>query len=51
MLGLTQDGLGNVVGVHWTTVSRWERETVTIPAPTAKLLELLAASHTRKRRK
>ena len=41
-------GLGKLVGVHWTTVSRWERETVTIPEPTAKLLRLLSASRTKK---
>jgi len=42
-LGFTQEGLAKVLGVHPMTVSRWERGTVNIPEPPAKLLRLLAA--------
>ena len=40
-LGLTQTALAARVSVHPITVSRWERDRVRIPAPTAKLLHLL----------
>ncbi len=41
-LGLKQTELAARVGVHPITVSRWERERVRVPEPTAKLLRLLA---------
>lgn len=42
-LGLKQTELAARVGVHPITVSRWERDRVHVPEPTAKLLRLLAA--------
>jgi DNA-binding transcriptional regulator YiaG len=48
-LGKTQAELGDLVGVHWVTVSRWERDVVTIPAPVEKLLRLLAAQSPKRR--
>jgi transcriptional regulator with XRE-family HTH domain len=48
-LGLTQEGLAKELGVHPMTVSRWERGTVNIPEPTARLLRILAASKKGKR--
>lgn len=39
--GLTQGTLGELLGVHWTSVARWEGGTSSPPAPTARLLRLL----------
>lgn len=40
-LGLKQTELADKLGVHPITVSRWERDVVGIPEPTARLLVLL----------
>lgn len=48
-LGMTQPEFARRIGVHWTTVSRWERDEVTIPKPTARLMRLLAEPRKRKR--
>jgi transcriptional regulator with XRE-family HTH domain len=41
-MGLTQEAFAKLVGVHPMTVSRWERGVVNVPAPTAKLIRILA---------
>lgn len=48
-LGLTQLEFARRIGVHWTTVSRWERDEVAIPKPTGRLIQLLAKPRHRKR--
>ena len=40
-LGLTQEALAELAGVHPMTVSRWERGTTELREHTAKLLRLL----------
>ena len=50
-LGLKQTELAARVGVHPITVSRWERDEVRIPEPTARLLRLLGASAATKPRR
>ncbi len=40
-LGLTQEQLAKLLGVHTLTVSRWERGQVTPDGATAQLLDLL----------
>ncbi len=39
-LGLAQTQLAERLGVHWMTVSRWERGTVPIPEPVAQLVKI-----------
>ncbi len=48
-LDLTQPEFARRIGVHWTTVSRWERDEVAIPEPAARLMRLLAEPRKRKR--
>ncbi len=48
-LGPTQLEFARRIGVHWTTVSRWERDEVAIPEPAARLMRLLAEPRHRKR--
>ena len=50
-LGLKQTELAARVGVHPITVSRWERDTVRLPEPTAKLLRLLAQMEPKSKRR
>jgi DNA-binding transcriptional regulator YiaG len=40
-LGMSQTELAEKIGVHGMTVSRWERGTIKVPAPIARLIELL----------
>lgn len=40
-LGLTVPELAERIGVHWTTVYRWERGQVAISEPVAQLVRLL----------
>jgi DNA-binding transcriptional regulator YiaG len=41
---LTQGELAEKLGVHWITLSRWERDVFPIPGPAARLLKLLASA-------
>src|SRR3990172_13397409 len=41
-LGLTQEAFGRLVGVHFVTVSRWERGTLGVRESAARLIRLLA---------
>lgn len=41
-LGLTQEAFGRLVGVHFVTVSRWERGTLGVRESAAKMMRLLA---------
>ena len=50
-LRLKQTELADKLGVHPITVSRWEREIVNIPEPTARLLALLAKTAPKPARK
>lgn len=43
-LGLTQEQLANVLGVTWTTVSRWEGDSSSPTGMPARLLFLLEES-------
>lgn len=43
-LGLSHDGLGDVLGVHRSTVQRWERGVVPVPKATAIALRALKAA-------
>ena len=49
-LRLTQAQLAAKLGVHEMTVSRWERGTVNVPEPVARLIRYVA-SNARERRK
>jgi DNA-binding transcriptional regulator YiaG len=49
-LGLRQKDLAERLGVHPMTVSRWERDFVSIPGPAAKLLQLWAAENRARKR-
>jgi len=42
VIGLTQTGMAQRLGVHPMTVSRWERGLVSIPNPVGKLMRLWA---------
>ncbi len=48
-LGLTQGELANRLGVHWSTVARWEQGVRQISEPVARLIQIVA--HSAKRRK
>lgn len=50
-LGLTQEALAELAGVHPMTVSRWERGTIEIREQTGKLLRLLERTETGRRGK
>jgi transcriptional regulator with XRE-family HTH domain len=50
-LGLKQTELADKLGVHPITVSRWERDIVRMPEPTARLLTLLAQIDRKTKRK
>jgi DNA-binding transcriptional regulator YiaG len=50
-LRLTQARFANLVGVHLVTVKRWETHARRIPPTTARLIRLLAAEQTAKRRR
>jgi DNA-binding transcriptional regulator YiaG len=39
-LGLTQTAMAQRLGVHWMTVSKWERGLVAIPNPVEQLIGL-----------
>ena len=41
-LGLTQEAFGRLVGVHFVTVSRWERGALGVRESAARLIRLLA---------
>ena len=43
-MGLTQAELSRVLGVHWTTISDWERGAASVPHQVALLVELMAES-------
>ena len=45
VLGVTQAQLGDLLGVHWTSVSRWECDRATMPVPTLRLLRTLVRLH------
>jgi transcriptional regulator with XRE-family HTH domain len=51
ILRSTQEDLADEIAVHPMTVSRWERGTVAIPAPVAKLIEILVAQAKRTKRR
>jgi DNA-binding XRE family transcriptional regulator len=42
-LRMTQADLAHEIAVHPMTVSKWERDSIKIPAPVAKLIEMLVA--------
>lgn len=50
-LKLTQAALAAKLGVHWMTVSKWERGAQAIPEPAARLLLTLRPKKRRKRRR
>ncbi len=50
-LKLTQARFADLVGVHVVTVKRWETHARRIPPTTARLIRLLAAEQTAKRRR
>ena len=41
-LGLTLVGMAELIGVHWNTIARWERDEVGIPEPAARLARILS---------
>jgi len=43
-MGLTQADLSRVLGVHWTTLSDWERGAASVPHQAALLVELMAGN-------
>lgn len=50
VLRLTQEALAEELGVHRVTLAKWEIGTHAIPAPVAKLLELLVAAKKKRKR-
>jgi DNA-binding transcriptional regulator YiaG len=52
-MGLTQAEFGDLVGVHWNSIARQERNEIGIREPLARLIRLLAEQHrqTEKERK
>jgi len=46
---LTQAELAAELGVHWSTVARWEQGVRMIPEPVTRLVKLLSPSTKRKR--
>ena len=41
-LGLTLAGMADLLGVHWNTVARWERDEIRMSEPTARLVRILS---------
>jgi transcriptional regulator with XRE-family HTH domain len=50
-MGLTQGQLGELIGVHLVSISRWETGTVPIPKTIALLMRLLVKDARRQSRK
>lgn len=41
----TQTGFAKILGLHWTTISRYERTELPIPGPVSRLATLLNPTH------
>ncbi len=45
LLSWSQQELADVMGVHWTTISRWENNHKRIPPASVRLIRMICRTH------